>query len=178
MEYSRLYDSIISVTKESQIKLGYESVAFGINYVESSLLHLLGDSCTPQELPEVLAQFTAQCSDTLGDVAFTRTSSGYRLDIPATGVDYVHSLIDDNDFLVQFIGVIRNYNSTIDDIVAVFRRYSDRVTVQQIENNDEFDYLIYFDDGVPDAYWYCIDTQDIGMTYHRFVKEDYLDFGF
>lgn len=176
MDFGRLFDNIVSVTKESQLKLGYESVPFGINYARSSLLHLLGD-CDDGAVPDLLAEFAAQYRDTLGDITYRTVSNGYRIDIPTQGVDYVHSLVRDDDFLVQFINVIRDYTCTIDDIIAVFNRHSDKVVVEHIDN-DDFDYLIYFEDGQPDAFWYCIDTEDIGMTYHRFTKEDYLDFGF
>ena len=53
-----------------------------------------------------------------------------------------------------------------------------RSTVKKADGRNGFDYLIYFDSGEPDEFWYCIDTEDLGMTYHRFIKEDYLDFGF
>ena len=39
-------------------------------------------------------------------------------------------------------------------------------------------YLIYFEDGEPDEFYYCLDDDDFGVTYHRFTKEDYIDFGF
>ena len=106
-----------------------------------------------------------------------KTENGFRLDVPAKGVDYVNSIFDDNDFLVRFINEVRNPKATIDSIVAVFESFSDNVVVKKI-NTDEFDYLIYFADGKPDEFWYCIDTEDLGMTYHRFMKDDYLDFNF
>ena len=45
-------------------------------------------------------------------------------------------------------------------------------------HNGEFDWLISFEDGQPDAYRYCIADEGCHLTYHRFTKEDYEAFGF
>jgi hypothetical protein len=42
----------------------------------------------------------------------------------------------------------------------------------------EFDYLVYFEDGVPDDYRYCITDEGCHLIYHRFTPEDYEDFQF
>ena len=176
MNFDRLKKNLIAVIKESQIKLGYESMSFGVNYVTPSLLHML-DGATAEELPELLGEFCEQNKDEFGDITVMKTENGFRLDVPAKGVDYVNSTFDDNDFLVRFINEVLNPKATVDSIVAVFKSFSDNVVVKKI-NTDEFDYLIYFADGKPDEFWYCIDTEDLGMTYHRFMKDDYLDFNF
>ena len=68
---------------------------------------------------------------------------------------------------------------SLDDILAVFHRFSDSVTCERIEGSDEFDYLIYFTSGVPDGFRYCIKLEDDGCaSYHRFIREDYEAFGF
>ncbi len=68
---------------------------------------------------------------------------------------------------------------TIEDITAVFRKYSDQVVVQTPNSNtDEFDYLIYFADGKPDAYRYCIHDEMGQLIYHRFTQKEFETFGF
>ena len=42
----------------------------------------------------------------------------------------------------------------------------------------EFDYLLEFEDGKPDAFVYCITDEGCHLTYHRFTREDYEAFGF
>ena len=63
------------------------------------------------------------------------------------------------------------------ELLAVFNRYGDRVHVEELHNG-EFDWLISFEDGQPDAYRYCIADEGCHLTYHRFTKEDYEAFGF
>lgn len=177
MNFDKFEKNLINVIKESQIKLGYESIDFGVNYVTSSLLHML-DGVTEDNLENALNDFAKAKKDIFGEITVSKIDVGYRLTVSSKGVDYVHSLVGENDFLVEFINQVRNPLGTIDDIVNVFKKHSDNVHIEETKNNPEFDYLIYFEDGTPDDFWYCIDTEDLGMTYHRFMKEDYLDFDF
>lgn len=177
MDYGVLKKNLISVLKESQIKLGYESVTMGVNYVTPSLLHLL-PGIKEEDLQQVLLDFAKQNEDTFGEIAVRKTDVGYRLDVSPKGADYVHGLIGDDDFLVNFINEVRSPSATVDSIIAVFKKYSNNIHIEKTDDNPEFDYLIYFEDGTPDEFWYCIDTEDLGMTYHRFMKDDYLDFDF
>lgn len=177
MNFDALKKNLISVLKESQIKLGYESVTTGVNYVTPSLLHLL-PGASVENLQQTLLDFAKENEAVFGEITVRKTEVGFRLDISPKGTDYVHGLIGDDNFLVNFINEVRSPSATIDSIVAVFKKYSDKVHIEKTEDNPEFDYLIYFEDGTPDEFWYCIDTEDLGMTYHRFMKDDYLDFDF
>ena len=67
--------------------------------------------------------------------------------------------------------------STMDELLAIFRRHGEHVHVEALHNG-EFDWLVYFEDGKPDAYCYCIADEGCHLTYHRFTKEDYEAFGF
>lgn len=178
MDYERLKRNLISVIKEAQIKLGYEEIAIGVNYVTSSLLNLLGSDANEENIEDILLVFAHFNEALFGDIDVKRIENGYRLTVSPRGAKYVNSLVGENDFLVKFINEIRSPLATIESVVDVFKAYSDRVVIEKTKDNDEFDYVIYFEDGQPDEFWYCIDTEDLGMTYHRFIKEDYLDFGF
>lgn len=177
MKYTRLRKNLTSVLKEALIKLGYDGVGVGINYMSSSLLNLI-DDVEEKDLPACLDEFCAQLEEEFGKITVSKIENGYRLDVPLKGVDLVNGSICEDEFLVKFINQIRNPLGTLDDIINVFRSFSSRVHIEQTPTNPEFDYLIYFEDGEPDEFWYCIDTEDLGMTYHRFMKNDYLDFGF
>ena len=65
----------------------------------------------------------------------------------------------------------------MDDVIALFEAYSPCVRVDELRNG-EFDFLIRFEDGKPDAFYYCITDEGCHLTYHRFTKEDYEMFGF
>lgn len=38
--------------------------------------------------------------------------------------------------------------------------------------------IVYFEDGIPDDYRYCLSLEGEHMIYHKFTPEDYEDFGF
>lgn len=176
MNFGLLKNNLVSVIKESQIKLGYESISFGVNYVTPSLLHLL-KGASEEDLYQTLIDFCTEYEGVFGNIEVVKNDTGYRLNVPAKGVDYVYSTYDDGDFLVKFINEIRNPLATVASVVDVFRSFGSEVHIEKIENG-EFDYLIYFENGEPDDFLYCIDVEDLGMTYHRFMKDDYLDFEF
>lgn len=93
------------------------------------------------------------------------------------GAAWVHAHTNPNGFLAAFIAAIGRHGCTMDELLAVFNRYGDRVHVEELHNG-EFDWLISFEDGQPDAYRYCIADEGCHLTYHRFTKEDYEAFGF
>ncbi|MBQ9517551.1 MAG: DUF3877 family protein [Eubacterium sp.] len=172
---NRLQNNLISVIKEAQLKLGYESHALGVNYTEPSLCHLL--DCDKSELPQQLEQFCSDGRDIFGEITFAKREGGYRFDVPQKGVDYVHSILRDDEFLAVFIGTVRRAGCTVDDVLKVFYRYSDDVHFEEVQNG-EFDFLIYFEDSGTDDFWYCFHDDGLQLEYHRFINEDYLDFDF
>lgn len=176
MSFDKLERNIVSVIKESQAKLGYEKMPLGINYIKPSLCHLLND-CTDDEIVTLLNRFAREKQDKFGDISIAETDGGYRLTVSEKGVELVHNALSDNDFIVQFVNAIRRPDCNIDKVVALFKSFGENVHFEKTSNG-EFEYLIYFEDGEPDEFYYCLDDDDFGVTYHRFTKEDYIDFGF
>ena len=180
VSYNRLEKSLTDVMQEAQLKLGYDRHPITLYYPTESVARLLG---TPEEdadgTARLLASFPAHTADTLGAVEITREENRFCFRIPAEGVQYVHENLPEPAFLRAFLQVIRGLEVTLEDILAVFRQFSDHVICEKIPVNDEFDYLIYFADGKPDDYRYCIKLEDDGCAiYHRFTPEDYAAFGF
>lgn len=175
MKYSRLKNNIVSVLKEAMLKLGYESHTVGINYTVPSLCHLLG--CSESEVAEVLADFVGEYESVFGRIEVSPKDNLYRLDIPQKGVDYVHGELSDDEFLSVLIRTVRQPKCSIDDVKKVFYTFSDKVHFEEVSNG-EFDYLIYFEEDGTDDFRYCFHDDGLQLEYHRFIKEDYLDFGF
>ena len=74
--------------------------------------------------------------------------------------------------------MVAGHHATMDEVIELFKAYSARVHVQRMPLGEEFDCLIYFEDGEPDAFYYCL-KEDMGhVSYHRFTKADYESFGF
>ena len=110
-------------------------------------------------------------ADTLGEISVSAESGRIRFIIPAKGAEYVHASVTDRGFIEDFINTIRSA-CTIDDILTVFRKHSECVVFEELDNG-EFEYLIYFADGKPDSYRYCIEFEMGRAVYHRFTPADY-----
>ncbi|MDE6035271.1 MAG: DUF3877 family protein [Ruminococcus sp.] len=177
MNFEKLVRNITDNIREAQIKLGFDSRPISLNYTENSLKNLL----RTDDIKSVLEKFSEAVRDKFGDVTFREIKDGYCLTVSATGTEYINGL-EGYGFLTEFIETIRRHGVTVDEVFSVFRKYSDNVVIEE-KNNDEFNYLVYFADGKPDGYMYCLATeQEIDghehVTYHRFTTEDYEELGF
>ncbi|MCH5252389.1 MAG: DUF3877 family protein [Lachnospiraceae bacterium] len=177
MDYSKLENNIIDVLKEEQIKLGYRSETVRLYYPLSSLQHFLACDFDITKMKKTLQKFVETAEDSLGQIEISNAGERFCFAIPPKGVDYVHGNLDDNEFICEFIRTIERHGCTIEEIIQLFYRYSDTVCVKKTEHG-EFDYLLYFENGKPDNFRYCISDEGCHMIYHRFTEEDYRDFNF
>ena len=169
--------NIFDVIEEGQLKLGYRRETVRLYYPLASLNAFLGANHDRAQMREALLRFAAEHRQILGEIEISAKGDRFCLAIPPEGAENVHAQLDENGFLAEFIRAIERHGATIDDLLAVFRRHSGDVVMQPLHNG-EFDYLVYFADGKPDAYRYCIAEEPCHMTYHRFTPTDYEAFGF
>lgn len=172
-----LEQNLSGVIAEMVLKLGLTGVPLSLNYPCASLGRMLGVADDPQALQPALDAFFAARKDLFGAAEAVPHEDGFCLAIPAEGVTRVMSQAPAAAFLRDLIQTAQTPGATADDLLAAFRRHSDRVHVEPVDN-DEFDLLVYFEDGVPDDFRYCIDQHDGFASYHRFSREDYEAFGF
>lgn len=177
MDYTKLKNNIIDVIKEEQIKLGYRSETIRLYYPLASLNRFLSSDCTIVQMQKVLKSFCDFVKEELGEIEVANRDERFCFAIPPKGVDYIHTHMGDTAFLSEFIKTIEKHGCTIEDISAVFYKYSAHVHVEHTTHG-EFDYLIYFEDGKPDSFRYCLTKEGCHMIYHRFTIEDYEDFAF
>lgn len=177
MDYRLLEQNLMDLVEEEQIKLGYREETVRFYYPAQSINHLLGTELTSKELLMALQGYNGNPERHLGDVTFSRRGDRFCVQIPGEGVAYVHNTRKEPGFLGDFIGVVANHHSTLEEIKEVFARYNDKFQCEKVEDG-EFDYVLSFPDGVPDEYLYCIKFEGPHVTYHRFTRLDYKDFGF
>lgn len=175
--FSALEKNIIDVIKEEQIKLGYRSETIRLYYPMESINNLLKGNYSLAELIGILDQFCESVNTRLGNMTHSNVNRRFCFTIPPNGVTYVHEKVEDSCFLRNLIEKIGSHNCTLDGILDVFHKYSDKVICSGI-NNGEFDYLVYFQDENPDSYRYCLKFEDCHVIYHRFTKDDYRIFDF
>lgn len=182
MNYERLEKNLTDNIREAQLKLGFENRPMSLNYMYSSLRHLLGTDCSDVELSAALDGFAEHVLPRLGRLGFRPVRDGCCITIPAEGTAYVHDSTTGDEFIAQLVSAVRGHDISMEDVIDLFRRSSDNVTVQD-GNGEDFDKMVCFADGVPDEYLYCLTAEpcmDGGchIIYHRFIREDYEDLGF
>lgn len=178
MQFSNLEQNIVSVIEEQQAKLGFDGNAVYLFYPLSSLNALLGTGLDATAMQTTLEAFAVYCKERLGELVFSVRDDRFTLVIPPKGSLYVQSQMNENPFIMRFVQLISTHGTTIEAVCALFHAYSEHVHFERMLNNEEFDYLLYFEDGVPDAFIYCIKEEPMHMTYHRFTQKDYQSFGF
>lgn len=179
MNYEALTQNLIGMVKESQIKLGYTKTPIHLYFPAEAINHLLDTQLSVAELEAQLAQFAKTVEALLGTLTVSVKDELFCITVPEKGVEYVHENVETSGFLEEFIACMSRPGHTIEEIIAVFRKYSDQVVIETpSKDTDEFDYLIYFADGKPDAYRYCIHDEMGQLIYHRFTQKEFETFGF
>ena len=177
MEYSKLEKNMIEVLKEEQAKLGYRSEKMRLYYPLQSLNRFLGTNFSPEEMQAELRGFSLWAKERLGDIEVSRNKESFCFLLPPQASDFVHGHMGDAEFICDLVRTVSRHGATLEEVLGQFYRHSDHVHVEKAAHG-EFDYLVYFEDGKPDAFRYCITEEGGHITYHRFTEEDYLDFAF
>lgn len=177
MNNEKLFANIVDVLEEGQLKLGYREETLRLYYPLASLCAMLGQEADAAGMQATLEEFAAWAKPRLGDIEVTRKKDRFCLAIGPQGLAYVHAQTDENGFLARFLRCISAHGCTIGQLKALFAEYSNDVVCQSVHNG-EFDYVLWFADGQPNDFRYCITDEGCHMTYHRFTRADYEAFGF
>lgn len=158
--------------KEEQIKLGYRSETIRLYYPLESLNLFLQTDYDREQMHIALKEFCKEVEPRFGDVEVTSEGERFCFRLPPQTADYVFEHTEKSGFLYDFIRVISGHGVSMEEVLAQFHKYSDCVHVERMQQED-FDYLVYFEDGKPDAYRYCLTQEGHHVIYHRFTPEDY-----
>lgn len=177
MDYHKLEQSLIDVVKEEQAKLGYRKEEIRLYYPLSSLNHFFGTEADVEEMAQMLTGFAEDTKDRLGNVQSSHKGERFCFYIPEQGAEYVHEHMAENEFIRELVELVRRHGCTMEEIQKLFTAQGKEIHTEQIDNG-EFDLLIRFENDVEDPYYYCFKDEGCHIIYHRFLPEDYADFGF
>lgn len=179
MNFDRLEMDITENVREAQQKLGFEHRPLHLNYISTTLCHLIGCKLSSEELAEALKEFSGFTAKRLGTITASPIRDGFCITIPSEGTEWVHNSTTGKEFVCTLVEAARQKHEDIDSFLEVFRRFSDTDNVAVLTpDTEEFEYLVYFKNGVPNDYRYCINLESFPdghchITYHRFIPEDY-----
>jgi len=174
MNIDKLERNIISLVEEQQLKLGYLKETVRFYFPLASLNNFLDTECDADEMLEQMEIFSKTTVDTLGGIAVTNDGNRFCIAVPPQGAEHINKNLDKNSFIATLIETVRNHGCTFEQVIEVFKEHSSMLHIEEM-SNDEFDYLVYFEYGVPDCYRYCLSVGDDHVTYHRYTPEDYED---
>lgn len=170
----RLEINIIDVIREEQIKLGYRKEKIRLYYPLASLNSLMDTQLDNVHMVTELNEYFDKKKEIFGEVEISYKAERFCIVMPEKAVKYVNDHTDASGFLYDFINVIGKHDAIIEDVLRVFNQYSESIYFEKMKDA-EFDYLVYFQDGQPDSYRYCLTEEGHHLIYHRYTKEDYDD---
>ena len=162
--------------KEEQAKLGYRKEMIRLYYPLSSLNHFMETNADSEEMQELLADFPKAAEDIFGEVGITHVKDRFCFALSEKASEYVHENMKPNEFIKELVELVAKHGCTMEDIEVLFRSHSDKIVAEPMDNG-EFDRMIRFEEG-EDKYYYCFKDEGCHIIYHRFLPEDYADFGF
>lgn len=175
MDTQSLIENMIDQIKEGQLKLGYVKETVRLYYPLSSMNELLGtDFLNARDLVKVLnAKLLREC-EIPGGIWVGFQGERIEVSVSPQGVEYIYENIKASEFLVDIIQLFKSHHScTIEEICQVFEKYSNSYVCEKMPRESDFDYVVYFPDGLIDKYYYCIKMEMGHTIYHRFTKADY-----
>lgn len=177
MGFKRLEKNLIDIIKEEQAKLGFRKEEICLYYPLISLNHFFEADDDVDEMQTRLEQFPEEVKKKLGDICVTHKKDRFCLHIPEQGSVYVHEHMAENEFIKKLVELMMNHGIKKEDILAIFQKEAKDIRVGDMHNG-EFDFWVRFPEENEDEYYYCFKDEGCHMIYHRFLPEDYADFGF
>ena len=174
--YQKLEKSIIDFIAEGQAKLGYSKEAIQLYYPLASLNHFFNSNVTEDSMEQQLAGFSDFAVERLGGVRFSYAGERFCFYLAPEAAAYVHETMGENGFIFELVKLLQEKNTTLSNVIAFFKKWDQNCVVKEVDT-DEFDILITFVDR-EDPYCYCFKDEGFHVIYHRYLPEDYADFGF
>lgn len=176
MDMPKLLEDLSATVQEMLMKLDAPAMTLSLNYPLPTLERLLGAALSQEDMLDALEKGFTGVQDRYGLITARDAGEGLLcLTVPAKGAAYMLAHGAGADFLRDLLGAVKGHAS-MQDVMAVFEKHG-RAHAEKMDN-PEFDYLVYFEDGQPDSFRYCLSQHGGHVSYHRFAKEDYESFGF
>ncbi len=169
-----LLQDIADQLKEAQIKLGFAPGTVRLYYTAASLAALTGKAGEDaQILSASLSADGALAASPLGQLGFAAHDGRVEVTVSRDGVRYVYEEMEAPAFLSGLIGLFAGHrHPAMEEVTELFRRQNVPFVHMQMPQDAEFDCVLYFPGGQPDAYWYFFKEEMGHLGYHRFRPED------
>ena len=176
LQLKNLQKNLLYVMQEMQLKIGISGESVKFYYPLDELNGFFAADYSVEEMTEALKSFQEYIKNSLGEIKISVDGKRFCFVIGQKGIDYARNELKNHQFLAEFIALTKSA-CTLDDVLNLFRKYSNDVVCKEVDN-EEFDHLVYFANGEPDNFYYCLQFEFDHMHYHRFTPQDFKAFGF
>lgn len=174
--YQKLEKSIIDFIAEGQAKLGYSKESIQLYYPLASLNHFFNSSVTADAMEQKLTSFCDFVAERLGSISFSYAGDRFCFYLAPEAAEYVHENKEKDVFIFELVKLLQERNTTLESVITLFQEWDNSCVVEEVDT-DEFNILIRFVNR-DDPYYYCFKDEGCHVIYHRYLPEDYADFGF
>lgn len=171
-KFFRLNNSITSTIYEGIVKIGYEKdTSINIYYDLDLLNYLLNtDFLQENECLSYLQEYLGVLNTEHPFMQIQLVKKRFQFTVTKYGVEKILSEYQDKPFLKDLIEMAKDHNFALEDIKALFQKYSSEYLMEETDNM-EFQYVFSFPDKKFDEYMYCFNLND--CYYHRLLPYDY-----
>lgn len=163
--------NIIDNILECQVKLGMADLPIRFYYPQASLIELL--ECSNETLNQEIEKFKKKVCNSLGrlEIVELKNEKGrYGITVPVEGIKWVYANFTPSEFMQAFIAGIKSPGITLEEVIHIFKRFSDQVNVNQVNDHE---WAVSFENPDIDPYVYHIEKDCFGLEYHRFSHKAY-----
>ena len=173
---SILERSLTDNIAEAQAKLGYSKNTMQFYYPLRTLNHFFNSEWEADEMNKALQGFIDFVAPRFGETRIEYKEHRFCFYLSEAAPTYVHEHKEKNEFIFELIQLLLKPDTSLETVTSFFKEWDKNCVIKEV-NNDEFDILITFTDR-DDPYYYCFKDEELQIVYHRFLPEDYEDFGF
>ncbi len=174
--YQNIEKSIRDSIIEEQAKLGYRKESVQLYYPLSTLNHFFHSEASVDDMTEYLKDFSDYSAQRLGFTLISHRGDRFCFRLSPEASEFIHKNYGKNEFLFELVTELQKKDTTLESIISFFKKWESDCIVKNMDNG-EFDILIRFSHR-DDPYLYCFKDEGCHIIYHRFLPEDYNDFGF
>lgn len=166
---------IIDTIKEWQMKIGYQEENMRLYYPEETLKVFLQmeEDIQPEKLCHLVQIYLTEKLKTVGGVRVSQHEGRFCVEVSKEANEYIATHIRPSEFLEKFLQALST--GKIEQVRKLFQTYAGEKQGHYVEeaHEDGVGVAFSFQEEEIDPYVYCVQEDEFGLTYHRFVKSDY-----
>lgn len=173
----KLEKHIIDTIKEWHLKIGYQKenirLYFPLESVKSFLNIDAEEKSSAESLCDIVQSYLLEKMSMMGSVKVSQQENRFCIEISKELNEYIAKHIEPSEFLQKFLKVLSSGH--IEEVRKLFQDYAEQKQGHYVEEPHEGEggIAFSFQEERIDPYVYCVEQDDFGLTYHRFVKKEY-----